>query len=327
MTQPVVRGMSRRSIVRLGAAASALLLVSPDADAKPRDRRVGLTKSGRMTVLKPAGSGEELPRVLGVVLSDGTPAGSVIEFDFDQALYEALPTVLTQGVKQGGHLESNHSDHQKGRARVRLGEAQAGASVVVGVLKQRPYPFDLVRDPSGVRVGGAVSSLDLGAGPRAKASTPWAAESGVQWQTHDWDNRYRYFAPVSASVLNSGFASVPAGGQIVLKADRRIVKNMRIERVVDGDNRPVPGGSTLTNTDGNSFEVRWTIPRALRPGERVMLRVRPEFHETSGEVQGVSLPTVEFISTSSGQRASTFASLTRRDVVCDVADVNAARPL
>lgn len=324
--------LSRRSVLTWGGVLGVTLLVpvsAGSATAAPPGRRPVPEVPGRARLLTPSGQDDrDVPRSLGIVLDDPLPSGTQVEFTYDPDLYERLPGPLA--LSGDAPVPVTWHAPQPGHVVVTLGAATTAATtVVVGALRPARYPHDIRRDARHTVVGGQVARTGLDARRSGDAAaTPWGAECGVLWDAVDWDGRYRYFVPLSASFVAVGPGPVPSGAELHVRADARVLAGLTVVRAVDASGRAVRGTSR-TQLRHAVTTLTWRCRDEVPPGERVVLELRPSLNTLRGALTGVSLPVVDFVApteASGSQRESRLTSLARRDVVCDDAAVEALRP-
>lgn len=323
-------GLSRRGVLTWGGAIGVALFVpvaaTSAAVAAPRGGHPQTPRRARL--MTPARQDDrEVPRSLGVEFDDPLPAGTEVEFTYDPDLYELLPRALVRSGAAIVPVDSHTSE--PGRTVVSLTAATAAATmVVVGALRPARYPLDICRVAAPTAVGGEVSPTDLDArtGDDA-AATPWGAECGVLWDAVDWGGRYRYYVPVSASFTAIGPGQVPAGSELRVRADPRILTGLSVARAVDAAGRAVRG-TVHTQVRHGVTMLTWRGGDVVPAGGRVVLELQPSITVPRGELAGAAFPGVDFvapIAASGSQRESRLTSLTH-DVICDAAAADALRP-
>lgn len=324
--------LSRRAVLTWsGVVGIALVVPITEAAASAAPR--GATHPHvppRARLLTPAGQADrEVPRSLGVVLDEPMPAGTDVEFTYDPDLYERLPQAL---VRSGDIVVPARSvTPAPGRTIVTLHVATvAPTTLMIGSLVPARYPRDIRRRARSTAIGGDVPKTELDARPSDRTTAgPWGAECGVLWEAIEWEGKYRYYVPLSASFRSVGPGPVPAGAELRVQADARVLTELSVVKAVSATGRSLRGTANSQVRHGVTALV-WRGEEATLPGDRVVLMLAPSTRKPRAALAGVTLPIVEFVAppqTASAQRESRLTSLTRHDVICDEAAVAALRPV
>ncbi len=314
MDDVVSAAVGRRAVLRWAAAgalaATVTLGVESHAQAAATadgDLSVGPTTAGRSAVLVPGSSQSVIaPNDLGVTVKGATSieAGSIVALEYDPRLYELAQTVTAAhgATALAASRQSVVTDPQTGltTVKVRVDEAiPAGGSttVVVGHLRPRRYPLDILRD-----YGDVQASVTQRAGTRRRAhlggrrsepvaGQPWGCEAGVLWQPLEWGGGFRSYCARVASVRSTGPGAVPAGYRVRVVADPHVVRSISLQDARTLGGRRVSGSAEDVSTAAVRA-LEWTAHAHLPMGEQIQLRLAVTPADPVGALSGIKHPMV-----------------------------------
>ena len=336
-----IQNVDRRTVFKWAAVVVVLGAVEgtrlPEvfADAPPL---LTATSAGLTAVLVPGRTQPiDAPRELGVTVAGRGPImadrGMTLTFAFDPRLY-VLDASVTAASGTGPvrvTAGSPATDQITGVQSVTLvieERVYAAFTIIVGHLRPRVYPLDVVRDPGpaevAVRKGDGrsptVSAQRLGRdGITGPSAEPWGCETGALWQLITWGGGYRTYAARCASALSTGPGPIPAGYRLRVSADSSVVQALSVLRVIDSTGRPALGRSRRTDVSG-VCRIEWEAQAALAPGERVQAQLDVLSRPLQGPLDGLRHPLVELLAPAgagSFQRTTYLESVVRSDSVFD----------
>lgn len=344
MTSDIPSRVSRRTVLKLSAAAIVTVAVPMRpglASAQtPAPQLLDLAPTSRpsIEVLAPGPTaGLAVPADLGVVMTveGGVPSGTTIDFVFDPRMYDLLdePLATAEDGLVAAASESPAVEKATGVITVRVvinQDVAAGRPVtlIMGQLKPRRFPHDVIRDNFGL----SASSARPGAGRRAQrsltapagldvAQQPWGAEVAVLWQEITWSGgAFKYYAPREVSVRSVGPGPLPGGYALRVAIDPSPVAGLSVVGARDGDGRRLPGRSQESRNLAVAG-IEWVGQRPVPAGSWAHVQLDLKIRSFEGPLPGVKHPVVELIPAiaSRGQRTTFAESVTRQDSVTDLA--------
>ncbi|MGF7236621.1 MAG: hypothetical protein ACQSGP_16915 [Frankia sp.] len=343
MSQADNAGFGRRAFLRWGVASVVVTgfavgaETSVPAAAASSDFTVAPTAAGQIAVLVPGTSQNvQAPVDLGVSIDGGTAglaAGSVVSVEFDQRLYHhpAHTRPPPGGARLAAARPAPPAPPTPGRptTTVTLNDAiPAGktATVIVGHLKPRRYPLDVLRG-----FGSPQATVDdrrsnrhqtRGLGTHratAAAGQPWAAEAGVLWQPVTWGQGYRSYCARLASVRSVGPGAIPAGYRVRVAADAAVIRSIKVVNATLLAGGTVVGSARDIST-GGVRAIEWTAQSALALRAQLQLKLTVEAGRPTGALPGIKHPTVQVVGPDAHldtQRTSYLESVVRQDSIYD----------
>jgi len=342
VTSTPERVVSRRSILQWSAALVAVTVTAPAwppravSAATSQALVTSPTEAGEVEVLRP-GAQERItaPVDLGVTLLAEAilDVGTTVSISFDPRLYDVLPTAVagTRSTEVPVSMGDVTVDTFTGlntvvatlHAAVPAGDS---VTVVLGQLKRRSFPYDVVRSPLSTRVR-ADGRGRAQAGTRSLTrydkkqpqETPWGAAAGVLWEPKTWGTDFVYYCPRSASGTAVGPAAVPARYRVRVTVDAAVIKDISVASATDGAGQPLYGTSRRSDRAG-VLVLEWTSRDELPAGATVLLGLKSADTAPTGPLTGVKHPVVELLPPAEGapsQRTTQVESVTRLDNIVD----------
>lgn len=337
-------GIGRRTLLQWGVAGVVVAGVSagtqrvgfaapPGSTSGPLS--LGPTPGGLTSILVPGASqAVEVPRDLGVTISGGAAGlagGSVVTFEFDPRLYDLAPHVTatsgTGALPTAGSPATTDAKTGLITATVTLTDAippGGAATVIVGHLKPRRYPYEIVRgfnQPEAAVTDQRTKerrSRELSRRAAVPANEqPWGFEAGVLWQPIAWGSGFRSYCARAASVESIGPGPVPAGYRVRVVADPAVVRAVRVLGAFDG---AAVAGSAADLALPGVRGVEWTAKSPLAAGRRVRLHLAVTVATPGGELKGIKHPMIEVIGPEAhrgAQRTTYLESVVRDDSIYD----------
>lgn len=328
-TNPI---LSRRSFIAAsGVVVAAVTIPSPSYASDSIPNNLEVTDVGTTTVLVPGNDqSSSLPRDLGFTIDGPLPSGAEFNITYDSRIYMLRETIAAvHGGRDIGVQLSNPAD---GKITITTLEALpvGQLTVIAGQLSPKRYPHDILRDGGQVQLEARISGQKLGLQgvlPQdtnvIDAGEPWGAECGAQWEEISWqrDGEYRYYRPLSASVLSTGPGPIPAGSSIRVLCDARIVTSMKVKSASNSSSQPVEGSSTEINIPGiTGFD--WTMKSDVPAGDQISLTLESTIEIPNQDLEGAKCPNIDFISHDTGldaQRNTYRESIRSKGIIVSAA--------
>ncbi|EFC86320.1 hypothetical protein [Parafrankia sp. EUN1f] len=337
-------GIGRRTLLQWGVTGVVVAGLSAGtqgvafaATPSPASGPLSLspTSGGLTSILVPGASqAVEVPYDLGVTISGGAAglaSGSVLTFEFDPRVYDLTPQATatngTAALAATGQPATVDTKTGMITATVTLSDAiPAGgtATVIVGHLRPRRYPYDIVRgfdQPEAAVTDHRTKerrSRGLSGRPKTPANEqPWGFEAGVLWQPITWGSGFRSYCAREASVRSTGPGPVPAGYRVRIVADPAVVRSVRVLGAFDG---AAVAGSAADLALPGIRGVEWTARSPLAAGRRVRLALAVTVATPRGDLKSIKHPTVELIGPEAhrgAQRTTYLESVVRDDSIYD----------
>ncbi|EFC86326.1 hypothetical protein [Parafrankia sp. EUN1f] len=327
-------GVAGVVVAGLSAGTQSVAFAAPPSPASG-PLSLGPTPGGLTSILVPGASqAVEVPYDLGVTISGGAAGlagGSVLTFQFDPLLYDLTPQVTatsgTGTLPAAGQPATTDTRTGLTTATVTLNDAVppgGTATVIVGHLRPRRYPYDIVRgfkqSEAAVTDHRTKERRSRGLSGRAAAPVneqPWGFEAGVLWQPIAWGSGFRSYCAREASVHSTGPGPVPAGYRVRVMADPAVVRSVRVLGAFDG---AAVAGSAADLALPGVRGVEWTAKSPLAAGRRVRLQLAVTVAAPGGDLKSIKHPMVELIGPEAhrgAQRTTYLESVIRDDSIYD----------
>lgn len=304
------QGVARRAVLRgalLGAAAVAVSSVSPTpawASARTRLGATGIGKGARR-VHGPDGSATMMPTVLGAALAVPTPlpAGVVLTLTYDPRLYRLRSDLSLTHVGRPGdlRLQPRHADTGASRAILAVVVTQplppGRYELLAGVLSPRPYPDDLVAQPTPLHVhvhgaDGQQLADQVLSRPSGRDALPWGATLGAGWKEVSLGQGGATSWPALVTLLSTGPAAIPAGARVRVLLDGAAFTDVAVTDAVTSEGASYPGRAR-TDAVGRFARTTWTSGADLPAGTRVSLLIAARAHELRVPPPSLEPPVVD----------------------------------